>query len=212
MSLFHRWDAPDVVDQVWTKARGDEAPLLPGSIGEASEQVHMLAGVTPEATTPQRGEAGAWLDRLAHFKLSHTPSNGDELQSEMLVPRAHAVEALRVVRGLAARFAPLVQVMEVRSMRADGLWLSPAYEQDTVGLHFTWLPRQSEVEGAVAMLEQALEPFGARPHWGKLTRLDPRVLAAVWPRLGDFAELARRCDPEGKMRNPFLDRVLTAGR
>lgn len=210
VSLFHRWDDPDVVDQVWTKARGDEAPRLPGGIAEASEQVHMLAGVTPEATTPQRGEAGAWLDRLAHFKLSHTPSNGDELQSEMLVPRAHAVEALRVVRGLAEQFAPLVQVMEVRSMRADGLWLSPAYEQDTVGLHFTWLPRQSEVEVAVATLEQALEPFGVRPHWGKLTRLDPRVLAAVWPRLGDFSELAARCDPEGKMRNPFLDRVLAA--
>ncbi|WP_324014044.1 FAD-binding protein [Microbacterium sp. JZ37] len=210
VSLFHRWDDPDVIDQVWTKARGDEAPRLPGDIAEATEQVHMLAGVTPEATTPQLGERGAWLDRLAHFKLSHTPSNGAELQSELLVPRTHAVGAIEAVRALADEVAPLVQVMEIRSMRADDLWLSPASGHDAIGLHFTWHQRQAEVEAVVAKLEKALEPWGARPHWGKLTRLDADMLRSVWPRLGDFAELARRFDPEGKLRNPFLDRVLAA--
>ncbi|WOF23619.1 FAD-binding protein [Microbacterium betulae] len=204
VSLFLRWNDPDVVDQVWTKARGDASPRLPGGIAEAAEQVHMLAGVSPAATTAQRGEPGPWLDRLAHFRLSHTPSNGAELQSEILVPRAHAVEAIRAVRALAEDIAPLILVTEVRSMRADDLWLSPAYGHDAVGLHFTWQPRQREVEAVVAKIERALEPYGARPHWGKLTRLDPEVLAAVWPRLADFAALARRYDPDGRLRNPFL--------
>ncbi|GAA4780537.1 FAD-binding protein [Microbacterium gilvum] len=208
VSMFLRWTEPDVVDQVWTKARGDASPRLPGGVAEAAEQVHMLAGVSPAATTAQRGEPGPWLDRLAHFRLSHTPSNGAELQSELLVPRAHAVEALRILRGYADVIAPLIQVTEVRSMKADDLWLSPAYGTDAVGIHFTWQQRQPEVEAVVATLEEALAPLGARPHWGKLTRLDREAIAAAWPRFDDFVALAERYDPEGKLRNPFLDRVL----
>ncbi|MGW9111636.1 FAD-binding protein [Microbacterium sp. NPDC055683] len=208
VSMFLRWTEPDVVDQVWTKARGDASPRLPGGVAEAAEQVHMLAGVSPAATTAQRGVPGPWLDRLAHFRLSHTPSNGAELQSELLVPRAHAVEALRILRGYAEVIAPLIQVTEVRSMKADDLWLSPAYGTDAVGIHFTWQQRQPEVEAVVATLEEALAPLGARPHWGKLTRLDRDAIAAAWPRFDDFAALAERYDPEGKLRNPFLDRVL----
>lgn len=208
VSMFLRWTEPDVVDQVWTKARGDASPRLPGGVAEAAEQVHMLAGVSPAATTAQRGVPGPWLDRLAHFRLSHTPSNGAELQSELLVPRAHAVEALRILRGYAEVIAPLVQVTEVRSMKADDLWLSPAYGTDAVGIHFTWQQRQPEVEAVVATLEEALAPLGARPHWGKLTRLDRDAIAAAWPRFDDFAALVERYDPEGKLRNPFLDRVL----
>lgn len=209
VSMFIRWTDPDLVDQVWTKSRGDEAPVLPGGIAEASEQVHMLAGQSSAAATAQLGQVGPWLDRLAHFRLSHTPSAGAELQSELLVPRERAVDALRTLRALAPEIAPLVQVTEIRSIRADDLWLSPAYGRNTIGIHFTWKQRQVEVERVIARLEGALLPYGARPHWGKLTCLDPGDLHSLWPRLGDFAELTHRFDPRGKLRNPFLDRVLS---
>lgn len=204
VSLFLRWTDPDVVDQVWTKSREVEAPVIPGDPAPATEPLHMLAGVSPEACTPQLGEPGRWLDRLPHFRLSHTPSSGAELQSEHLVPRRHAVAAIRAVRELADDIAPLIQVTEIRSMRADTLWLSPAYETDAVGLHFTWQPDQPAVEAVVEKIEAALAPFAARPHWGKLSRMDAAGRAAVWPRLGEFAALARELDPEGRLRNPYL--------
>ncbi|GAA3654784.1 FAD-binding protein [Microbacterium marinilacus] len=204
VSLFLRWADPDVVDQVWTKSRDADAPELPGAPAAAAGPVHMLDGVSPAACTPQLGEPGRWLDRLPHFRLSHTPSAGAELQSEHLVPRRHAVAAIRALRGLADRIAPLIQVTEVRTMRADGLWLSPAYGTDAVGLHFTWKPDQPAVEAVVAEIEAALAPFSARPHWGKLSTLDARQRAELWPRLGDFAALARELDPERRLRNPYL--------
>ncbi|KQY97559.1 FAD-binding protein [Microbacterium sp. MEC084] len=204
VSLFLRWGDRDVVDQVWTKSRSAEPPVLPGDPAPAAGPVHMLAGVSPAACTPQLGEPGRWLDRLAHFRLSHTPSAGAELQSEHLVPRRHAVAAIRAVRELADRIAPLIQVTEIRSMRADSLWLSPAYETDAVGLHFTWLPDQPAVEAVVAEIEAALAPFQARPHWGKLSAMDAAGRAAVWPRLREFAALTREFDPEGRLRNPYL--------
>jgi xylitol oxidase len=204
VSLFLRWTDPDVVDQVWTKSRVEEPPTIPDDPTPATEPLHMLAGVSPEACTPQLGEPGRWLDRLPHFRMSHTPSSGAELQSEHLVPRRHAVAAIRAVRELADDIAPLIQVTEIRSMRADSLWLSPAYETDTVGLHFTWLPNQPAVEAVVAKIEAALQPFAARPHWGKLATMSAAGRAAVWPRLADFAALTREFDPEARMRNPYL--------
>ncbi|WP_345751499.1 FAD-binding protein [Microbacterium rhizophilus] len=204
VSLFLRWTDPDVVDQVWTKSRGEDAPAIPGDPAPATESLHMLAGVSPEACTPQLGVPGRWLDRLPHFRLSHTPSSGAELQSEHLVPRRHAVAAIRAIRELADDIAPLIQVTEIRSMRADSLWLSPAYETDAVGLHFTWLPDQPAVEAVVAKIEAALAPFAVRSHWGKLSAMTAAARAAVWPRLADFAALSRELDPEGRLRNPYL--------
>ena len=50
-------------------------------------------------------------------------------------------------------------------------------------------------------IEAALEPFGARPHWGKLF-----LGAAEHPRSADFLALADRLDPTGKFRNPWFER------
>jgi len=212
VSMFLQWTDPDRVDQVWTKARGEQVPVIPGDPAPATERLHPLAGVSAEACTEQLGVPGRWLDRLPHFRLDFTPSNGDELQSELLVPRRHAVEALRVLRTLADDIAPLIQVTEIRSMKADTLWLSPAYETDAVGLHFTWKQDQPAVEAVIAKIEEALAPFEGRPHWGKLSQASAADRARVWPKLGEFAELAREMDPQGRFRNDFLAFLDDVGR
>jgi xylitol oxidase len=113
------------------------------------------------------------------------------------------------MRGLGDLVAPLLQVAEIRTIAGDDLWLSTAEGGDRVGLHFTWLPRQAEVEAVLPRIEAALAPFGARPHWGKLfdsvgaPGSDPRDL---YPRLADFRALVARTDPEGTFRNAFVDR------
>ena len=78
----------------------------------------------------------------------------------------------------------------------------------SVGLHFTWLPLQDEVEALLPVIEAALAPFDARPHWGKLFTADAARLAGLFPHLGDFAALAEQLDPAGVFRNDYLDRVL----
>ena len=204
VSMFLQWTDPDVVDQVWTKARGEDVPVIPGGPAAARERLHPLAGVSAEACTEQLGVPGRWMDRLPHFRLDFTPSNGDELQSELLVPRRHAVAAIRALRTLADDIAPLIQVTEIRSMKADKLWLSPAYETDAVGLHFTWKQDQPAVEAVIAKIEGVLAAFDPRPHWGKLSLATTRDRARVWRKLGDFAALARELDPEGRFRNDYL--------
>lgn len=213
VSLFTDWTGP-AVRQVWRKTRvATGATYEPRAdlfgARPAPGPLHPLPGIDPVNCTQQLGVPGPWHERLPHFRLEFTPSNGDELQSEYLVPRAHAVAAIEAMRGLGDLVAPLLQVSEVRTIAGDDLWLSTAEGGDRVGLHFTWLPRQAEVEAVLPRIEAALAPFGARPHWGKLfdsvgaAGSDPRDL---YPRLDDFRSLVARTDADGKFRNAFVDR------
>ncbi|MCU5784675.1 FAD-dependent oxidoreductase [Alcanivorax balearicus MACL04] len=64
-------------------------------------------------------------------------------------------------------------------------------------------------------VEPIFQRFAGRPHWGKLHSLDATRLRPLYPRFDDFLALRREFDPEGRMLNPYLRRVLgieTGGR
>lgn len=199
----------DTIPQVWLKALDSEAPL-PDLFGAtaATTAMHPLPDMSAENCTEQLDVAGKWLDRLPHFRHEFTPSNGEELQSEFLLPLDQAPAALQAVRALAHKLAPLLFISEVRTIAADEFWLSPFYQQQSVALHFTWKPVQQEVEAVLPELEEALRPFGARPHWGKLFTPGQYDFAALYPRFEDFRALVQAHDPSGKFRNELLDSVL----
>ncbi|MGF4044335.1 D-arabinono-1,4-lactone oxidase [Paenarthrobacter nitroguajacolicus] len=199
----------DTIPQVWLKALDTEAPL-PDLFGAtaATAAMHPLPDMSAENCTEQLDVAGKWLDRLPHFRHEFTPSNGEELQSELLLPLEQAPAALQAVRGLADKLAPLLFVSEIRTVAADEFWLSPFYQQQSVALHFTWKPLQAEVEAVLPELEEALRPFGARPHWGKLFTPSQYDFASLYPRFEDFRALVQANDPSGKFRNELLDSVL----
>lgn len=210
VSLFTHWDE-EAVSLAWLKERADQ----PTDIGDdffgataLTEARHMIATMDVRNTTEQLGVFGPWSERLAHFRFEFTPSNGAEIQSEYLVPRANAVEAIRAVRELVPLIAPLLLVSEIRTVAADDLWLSSASGTDAVGLHFTWQRDQAGVEAILPALEAALLPLGARPHWGKVYVDAGDVVPGLYPRLDAFRALADSFDPTGAFRNPFLTRLL----
>lgn len=212
VSLFTDWRG-ESVGQVWRKSRtplGASGLTACGAV-PAETARHPLAGGDPASTTVQLGVAGPWHERLPHFRMEFTPSAGEELQSEYFVDRRAAVAALGAVRRLGAQLAPALLVSEVRSIAADDLWLSMAEGRDSIGLHFTWKPLTAEVEALLPVVERALAPYAARPHWGKLFADAGRSLAQVYPRMADFRELVARRDPEGKFGNAFLDRHVLGG-
>ena len=212
VSLFTDWSG-ETVGQAWFKQKiGDgrtsdyPAELLGGTAATAG--VHPLPGVSAVNCTQQLGVEGPWQDRLSHFQMEFMPSAGEEIQSEYLIDRAHAVPAIKALRALSAVITPLLQVGEIRSIAADDLWLSAAQGRDSVAFHFTWFRDQAAVEAVVKVVEEALAPFAARPHWGKVFDADASSLAPLYPRFDDFKALARRLDPEGKFRNEFLQRAV----
>ncbi len=214
VSLFTLF-GDDALDMVWVKARTDAAEGPVGELfgaREADGERHPIPGIDPAPTTGQLGAPGLWSDRLPHFRMGFTPSNGDEIQSEFLFPRRHAVAAIEALRGLSGRIRPLLQTCEIRTIAADDLWMSTAYEQDSVALHFTWRQDQAAVQELLVHLEAALEPFGPRPHWGKLFLADAAALAPRYPRHADFLALAERLDPRGAFRNDWFERYVAGSR
>ncbi|WP_330172711.1 FAD-binding protein [Streptomyces sp. NBC_01498] len=213
VSLFTDWSTPGF-GQVWLKCLadadavgGDDGPDFPWA-APATEALHPVPGMPAAHCTGQFGVPGPWHARLPHFRAEFTPSNGEELQSEYLVPRRHAVAALRAVAALGPVMAPVLQVCEVRTVAGDGLWLSPAEGRETVALHFTWVRDTASVLPVIARLEAALEGFDARPHWGKVFTTAPAVLRARYPRMADFLALRASLDPAGTFTNAFLHRLL----
>jgi xylitol oxidase len=196
------------VRQVWRKSRVDSAPPSFFGAVRATAPVHMLAGGTAEAVTDQTGAVGPWLERLPHFRMEFTPSSGEELQSEYLVPRRRAPEAVTALRGLGAELAPLLQVAELRTVAAEPLWLSSSHETDAVGFHFTWLPEPEAVYALLPRIEERLLPLGARPHWGKCFVAGAEQLEPLYPRMADFRTLRSTWDPDGVFDNAYLRRVV----
>ncbi|MFD0669955.1 FAD-binding protein [Cohnella sp. GCM10027633] len=215
VSLFTNWEGP-TFNQAWVKRK------LDGAVGEplastpaeffgaspATAKRHPVPGQSVVNCSEQLGVPGPWHERLPHFRMDFTPSAGNELQSEYFVPRRHAFEALRALNGLSEHIAPLLYVSEVRTIATDAFWMSPCYRQDSVGIHFTWKPEWEQVRRLLPCIEDALAPFGARPHWAKLFAMDPEQTQARYERLPDFRRLLHRYDPAGKFRNAFLDSYI----
>jgi xylitol oxidase len=208
VSVFTRWG--EDVDQVWVKTRATGAPEevrdeLFGARPATLER-HPILGLDPVNCSPQLGVAGPWYERLPHFRMGFTPSNGEEIQSEFFVARADAVAAIAAVRELGPAIAPVLQVSEIRTIAADALWMSMHHARDSVGLHFTWNRDPAGVDRALALVEASLEPFAARPHWGKAFHAGAGQIAELYERLPDFRALAERLDARGAFRNAWLER------
>ncbi len=212
VSLFTDWKT-DAINQVWLKQRATEETKLevePTYFGAtlATRNLHPIAQLSAENCTEQMGVPGPWHERLPHFRIDHTPSSGEELQSEYFVPREYAFKALSAIRQIREQITPLLQISEIRTIAADGLWMSPCYQQDCMGIHFTWIKNQSAVQRLLPMIEEVLMPFEVRPHWGKLFMMSARQLRSRYKKLNNFRQLLLSYDPQGKFWNAFLDRYI----
>ena len=212
VSLFTDWQKRRI-NEVWLKARTDAAHKFEAKqefFGAklASKNLHPIAELSAENCTEQMGVPGPWYERLPHFRMGFTPSAGKELQSEYFVPRQHAVEAIMAVEKLRDRVGPHLLISEIRTIAADDLWLSTAYKRDSVAIHFTWKQDWPAVKELLPMIERELMPFDVRPHWGKLFTIPPEQLRSRYEKLPEFVSLAKRLDPQGKLRNRFLQKNI----
>ena len=208
VSLFTLWQNHEAT-QLWIKRR-----ILPGAKNEwppefygaklATRKVHPVAGHDAEPCTEQQGVPGPWYERLPHFRMNFTPSSGRELQTEYLIPREHAYEAILAVEKLRDQITPHLFITELRTIAADDFWMSTAFRRDSLAIHFTWKPEWPEVGKILPQIEKQLEPFEPRPHWAKLFTLPPATLQSRYRKLDEFKAFLKTCDPDGKFRNEFL--------
>lgn len=214
VSAFSTWQSPRE-HQIWVKSRTTFDDVTPAaatlhSAILASATVNPMGQGPTDHITEQRGVPGPWHERLPHFRLDFTPSSGQEIQSEYLLPRWHAADALRALDDIARDIAAVLQVSEIRTTAPDTLWLSPSHRRETACLHFTWIDDEAAIAPVVTAIEQRLAAFDARPHWGKRFNVRSQEIDRLYPRLGDFRALMLDLDPARKFVNRMVhDLILT---
>lgn len=139
------------------------------------------------------------------FNVAMPPIHRETEYAFGLDDAPHAIEALATL--VEAEQLPVNFPVEVRFVREDAAWMSPAYGRPTVqiGAYMTEGPGRARFFHA---FEQIAHHHAARPHWGKEMDVDAAYVARVFPEARAFRQLTRELDPEGTMRNAFLDRVL----
>ena len=209
VSLFTDWQQQSI-NETWIKKKTDKSDTSK-SLDEffggklATKNLHPIAELSAENCTDQMGVPGKWYERLPHFKMGFTPSSGKELQSEYFVPIENGVEAIMAIQKLGKIISPHLFISEIRTIDADELWMSPCYKQQSMTIHFTWKQDWPAVKKLLPVIENALAPFNAKPHWGKLFATPYSRLQELHPKMNDFRELISSMDPKGKFRNDFLD-------
>jgi alditol oxidase len=209
VSLFYDWQTENI-NQVWIKRvakEGETFQVEPTYFGAtlAERNVHPIIELSAENCTDQMGVVGPWYERLPHFKMDFTPSSGEELQAEYFVPRGLAVQAIKAVATLRDEIKPVLMITEIRTIEADNLWMSPAYHQPSVAIHFTLKQKVAEVNALLPKIEEKLSPYQVRPHWGKLFTIPPSALRARYEKFDDFQQLINHYDPQSKFRNSFMN-------
>ena len=127
---------------------------------------------------------------------------------EYAIPREHAREAVeRALAVIERRRLPVGFPLEVRFAAADDALLSTAHERATcyVAVHQY---RGMEFETAFRAVEQVMDSYGGRPHWGKRHYQTAATLAARYPGWDRFQAVRARLDPGGAFANAYVRRCL----
>jgi len=131
-------------------------------------------------------------------------------EMEYGIPREHAAEAARrVIEWVRSNRYPVFFPIEMRVAAGDDAFLSPSHERDTayIAVHqyrgMEWRPYFEAVE-------EIMDSYGGRPHWGKRHFQTAETLAPRYPAWADFQHAREELDPSRVFTNEYAERVLGA--
>lgn len=196
---------PSAATVRWVDERVMHRFLFPALVG--------LQNRRPAVTTP----FNTWLSRRylgrpvqvgADALMLNTPMPLRHREAEAALPLDAAPDALTEVLSLFRGGRPAVTFpLEIRFVRGDRGWLSPAYGVDTcqIGAYAVEGPDcSSYLQGFWAVMRE----HNARPHWGKEMDHGADDLRALYPRFDDFRALRDELDPDRVFGGAFHARVL----
>jgi FAD-linked oxidoreductase len=129
-------------------------------------------------------------------------------EMEYAIPRASAREAIeRVLELVERRRLPVLFPLEVRFTAPDDSFLSTAQDGETcyIAVHQF---RGMEFESYFRGVEEIMDSYGGRPHWGKRHYQSAATLRPRYPAWDRFQAVRARLDPDGVFTNDYTRRVL----
>jgi FAD/FMN-containing dehydrogenase len=162
--------------------------------------------VTHEPAVYPLGDEGSRQAWSYEVLPNHRPRVHTEM--EFAVPFASSLECLdEILAVLTDGFPDVRMPVEYRTVAADDVWLSPAYERATATISVHRLIEFDDRDFFRAC-EQVFRRYDGRPHWGKMHEFTGTDLAAAHPRWTEWWAARDRIDPDAV----FLNDVLAAWR
>jgi len=160
---------------------------------------------TTEAPVYPLAEEGARRAWSYEVLSNHRPVLHTEM--EYSVPAEQGPACMRAIRDLIRREFPDIKwPVEYRTLAADDVWLSTAYERPTVTISVHQDVNEDD-EPYFRACEEIFNHYAGRPHWGKMQYLDGATLAARHPKWLDWWRVRDAVDPSGTFLNDFLRSV-----
>lgn len=132
--------------------------------------------------------------------------------SEWAVERSKCAEALRRLRDVIhEKNIPAHFPIEVRFIRRDSFWLSPAYERDVCYINiiaFCPYEKKPAYEDYWAAFHDIMKSMDGRPHLAKDHNMTQEDMRRAYPRFDDFLSLRKRLDPKNMFVNGYIGRVF----
>jgi L-gulono-1,4-lactone dehydrogenase len=152
---------------------------------------------------------GGSAPRIDHaHRIFASPRDVRFTEMELALPRDAAVGFVREVLALIERERfPVNFPIEIRTVAGDDALLSTAHDRDScyVAVHnFVGLPSHDYF----AAVWELAQPHDPRPHWGKRHPATADELATRYPAWARFGAVRAQLDPEGRLSNAYLDRLI----
>ena len=130
------------------------------------------------------------------------------VEMEYALPINRGLEAMAAIRDLMLTRHPEVRwAVEFRTHAGEDAFLSVTQGKDSVTISIHDAADAPHWE-FFREAEQVFRQFDGRPHWGKLSFLEPDELRSLFPLLDSFASIRRRLDPNGIFLNDYLRPIL----
>jgi L-gulono-1,4-lactone dehydrogenase len=196
---------PTAKTQRWIDERVMHRFVFPGLVAALHRRPVMTAGINRRLS---RVYLGAASQVGADMLMLNTPMPIRHRETEAAVPMTAAGEAIKRIVDIFRDGRPAVNFpVEIRFVRGDDSWLSPAYGADTcqIGAYTSKGPDCTPYFDA---FWSAMRPMAARPHWGKELDHGYDELRGMYPRFDEFTALRASWDPQRVFGGGVQKRLL----
>jgi L-gulonolactone oxidase len=186
----------------------DEELMQNKALGLVCRTGRRFPGLTPRLNRLVSGALSPAEVEDRPYKVYATHRGVRFTEMEYAIPREHGREAVqRVMRLVEDRQLPILFPLEVRFAAGDDAFLSTAYRRDTcyVAVHQF---HGMEFETFFRAVEEIMDSYGGRPHWGKRHYQNAATLAERYPEWDRFQAVRSRLDPDGAFANDYTRRAL----
>lgn len=142
------------------------------------------------------------------YQLFATPRMVIFREIEYFIPLQYMKPAIQEIRECIEENKYNVHFpLECRTVKADDIWLSPAYKRDSAVISFH-MYKGMPYEKYFNDMEKIMEKYEGRPHWGKMHNQSTFNLHSLYPKLADFLAIRQKLDPNGIFMNDYLQGLL----